>query len=94
MKLRGSTIEQIFEFVFAHGETIVQRMNICHRIAHTIFNFCGHCTPDTFFDVQNSTKSERISLLSYIESSVIVDAKFQCLVVIKKENYMRYFNTS
>ena len=61
---RWSTIEQNFEFVFAHGETIVQRMNICHRISRTIFNICGHCTPDTFFDEGNSTKSERVSLLS------------------------------
>ena len=61
---RWSTIEQNFEFVFAHGETIAQRMNICHRISRTIFNICGHCTSDTFCDVGNSTKSERISLLS------------------------------
>ncbi len=61
---RWSTIEQNFEFVFAHGETIVQRMNICYRISRKIFNICGHCTHDTFFDVGNSTKSERISSLS------------------------------
>ena len=47
-QLRGSNIEQIFEVVFAHGETIVQRMNICHRISRTIFITYGHFTTDTF----------------------------------------------
>ena len=47
-KLRGSTIEQIFEVVFVHGETIVQTMNICHRISRIIFITYGHCTTDTF----------------------------------------------
>jgi len=47
-QLRGSNIEQIFKVVFAHGETIVQRMNICHRISRTIFITYGHFTTDTF----------------------------------------------
>ena len=47
-KLRGSTIEQIFKVVFVNGETIVQKMNICHRISRTIFITYGHFTTDTF----------------------------------------------